>query len=737
MASTIHDSTSTDERSGRTELVPVGAPYSLSPYGGTPWTGVALRPEMLTAGPDPLSLLRAFRRRWPLASGCGLLLGLPVMIAVWFFVPVNTEIAAFIQVKAVPDTLLATMRPDPFEVNAFRQTQIEHIKGQKVIRRALRAPGINQLSIYKEQPDPVKWLESELNVSYLSDSEILRVMMSGDKPQELVKVVNAVVAAYFDEIVYEAGRVRKDERDKLEDAYRKQEETISKLRQKKADRAKTLGIADNEHSTQLRLLFDQVATLRSAVTTLGTLVSTAEIEKFNLETKLKVEQDPVKGEALLAKKLAEDRRLQDMKDYYDSLELEAVDEERRSKSPNAGKRLRETMKGVEEAILKRKAQIEQEFSEVTAETKVAELQGELEVAKKRLEKYQEQFKSTSDEFKAREQELHDIKIASVEIDELEETLKHHEALRAEMFKELERKKIEANTPPRQVKGEDAIVPEGSSFARKYLMVGFAGVLGFGLAALAISFREFQTRRITSSVQITDGLGMRVVGSLPTVSRSSRQTPGADVQGMLIESIDGVRTNLIHSQGGEPTQVVMITSALDREGKTTVASQLAASLARCGRRTLLVDGDLRRPAAHRLFELPLEPGLCEVLRGDMEVDDVIRPTRAAGLWMIPAGQYDLESIQALSKDVLGDLLDTLRQRFEFIVVDSAPVLTIADSLMLGQHVDAVILSVIRDVSQAPKVYDACERLRAVGMRILGAVVNGERSAATYRAYAVRS
>ncbi len=206
--------------------------------------------------------------------------------------------------------------------------------------------------------------------------------------------------------------------------------------------------------------------------------------------------------------------------------------------------------------------------------------------------------------------------------------------------------------------------------------------------------------------------------------------------MLIESIDGVRTNLIHCQGSESTQVVMITSALDREGKTTVASQLAASLARGGRRALLIDGDLRRPAAHRLFELPLEPGLCEVLRGEADVNDVIRPTRAAGLWMIPAGQYDLESIQALSKDGLAEVFETLRQKFEFIVVDSAPVLTIADSLMLGQHVDAVIMSVVRDVSQAPKVYDACERLRAVGMRILGCVVNGERSAATYRAYAVR-
>jgi polysaccharide biosynthesis transport protein len=737
MAGTIHDSTSTDEQSTRTDLVPIGAPYSLSPYGGMQWTGMALRPELLTASPDPLSLLRAFRRRWLLATGCGLLLGLIAMIAAWFLVPVNTEVAAFIHVKSGQGSLMDAGRPDPFEVNSFKHTQIEHIKGPTVIRRALRAPGITQLSIVKEQPDPVQWLQAELNLTYPNDSEILRVMMSGDRPAELVKIINAVVTAYFDENVFEAIRVRKAEREKLQQKYEEVEITISKLRAEKANLAKELGIPEGAQNTQINLLVNEVATLRNQVITQSSMAGAAAIDVLDLETRLEIEKDPNKKEAYIQKHMNEDRRLQDMKDYLDSLELEAADEEKRSNHPNAGKRPRGQMKGVEEAIEKRKAVIEEELRNTTIESKEADLQGQLKVANEKKKVYTEQLEKTNINLAERTKELKDMKVASVEIDDRTELLKHHETLRAKMFQELAAKQLEADAIARVVKVSDAEMPEGSSSSRKYLMVGFSGLLGFGLAALAISFREFQTRRISSSVQITDGLGMRVVGSLPTVARTSRRTPGADVQGMLIESIDGVRTNLIHTQGGEATQVVMITSALDREGKTTVASQLAASLARCGRRTLLIDGDLRRPAAHRLFELPLDPGLCEVLRGELEVDDVIRPTRAAGLWMIPAGQYDLESIQALSKDTLGDLFETLRQRFEFIVVDSAPVLTIADSLMLGQHVDAVILSVIRDVSQAPKVYDACERLRAVGMRILGAVVNGERTAATYRAYAVRS
>jgi capsular exopolysaccharide synthesis family protein len=182
---------------------------------------------------------------------------------------------------------------------------------------------------------------------------------------------------------------------------------------------------------------------------------------------------------------------------------------------------------------------------------------------------------------------------------------------------------------------------------------------------------------------------------------------------------------------------MVTSAGDREGKTTVASHLAASLARSGRKTLLIDGDLRSPTVHSMFSAALDPGLCEMLRGEVELEAAIQPAQVDGLMLVAAGQCDYQAIAALSKEPLKHVLEKAREQFEFVVFDAAPVLAYADTLLMGTHVDAAVLSVRRDVSQLNKVYEARERMESVGIRVLGAVVNGITPASRRGAYALPS
>jgi Mrp family chromosome partitioning ATPase len=107
--------------------------------------------------------------------------------------------------------------------------------------------------------------------------------------------------------------------------------------------------------------------------------------------------------------------------------------------------------------------------------------------------------------------------------------------------------------------------------------------------------------------------------------------------MLTESVDAVRTLLLHAAHNEGLRVVMVTSAVGGEGKTSLSCHLAASLARSGRKTLLVDGDMRNPSCHRMFEVELEPGLSELLRGETDAAEAIHSTPAATLSVLPAGQ----------------------------------------------------------------------------------------------------
>jgi capsular exopolysaccharide synthesis family protein len=168
---------------------------------------------------------------------------------------------------------------------------------------------------------------------------------------------------------------------------------------------------------------------------------------------------------------------------------------------------------------------------------------------------------------------------------------------------------------------------------------------------------------------------------------------------------------------------MVSSALGQEGKTTVASQLAVSFARSGRRTLLVDGDIRNPQQHVVLGMPMGQGLCDLLRSDVTLDDVVKPTPAEGLWFLGAGYRDLATDQYMASAVMSKLFAELRDRFDLIVLDTGPVLTSPDAMLLGQHADATVISLRRDVSRLPKVLEACDRLRSVGVHIAGAVLNG--------------
>jgi capsular exopolysaccharide synthesis family protein len=249
-----------------------------------------------------------------------------------------------------------------------------------------------------------------------------------------------------------------------------------------------------------------------------------------------------------------------------------------------------------------------------------------------------------------------------------------------------------------------------------------------VVCVGVALFDHRLRRIHCANEIAGGLGIRVVGAVPNLPHLERHlidpAHDPDLEGhSVLESIDAIRTVLLRESQMEGTRVVMVSSAMPGEGKTTLAGHLAASLARAGRKTLLIDGDLRRPTLHELFELPMQPGFSEILLGEVESADAIQPTPQQDLSVIAAGQWDREVLHALARDGLMGILEKAREEFDFIIVDSHPVLPATDALLIGQHVDAVILAVLRQVSQMPRVYAATQRLTALGIRVLGAVVNG--------------
>jgi capsular exopolysaccharide synthesis family protein len=296
--------------------------------------------------------------------------------------------------------------------------------------------------------------------------------------------------------------------------------------------------------------------------------------------------------------------------------------------------------------------------------------------------------------------------------------------------ERERLEVERQSNARRVTVEvEATPPHTRNRKSQVLAAGASGLAFFLAGALGIAYRDCRARRIYSRAEVVHGLGLRVIGSLPVrgrqrpVGRARRNAKHAYSAHLWREAINGVRTVLLYEASQQPLRVVLVTSAGPLEGKTTLASQLAVSIAAAGRQTLLIDADLRRPVLHHAFQVTQGPGLSEALGGERTVAAVVRPTTSPGLWLLPAGAFSERIPELLAQDRLRVLLEPLRSRYDFIVIDSSPVLPVNDALLIGQHVDAVLLSIRADRSRVPMVQEAYERLRALNIPVLGTVLNG--------------
>ena len=190
-----------------------------------------------------------------------------------------------------------------------------------------------------------------------------------------------------------------------------------------------------------------------------------------------------------------------------------------------------------------------------------------------------------------------------------------------------------------------------------------------------------------------------------------------------EAVDGVVARLLRNSECDQIRVNLITSAISGEGKTWLATQLAMALARAQRRTLLVDFDLRQPALDGALGLPLAPGVCEALRGQGDITQMVQPTETEFLSVVTAGNWNRQVLPALANGSVGTLLEQLRENFDFVILDSSPLLPIVDTRLVCQHVDAVLLSVLRDVSEGGKLLAAQEMLDAFGVAKVEAVVTG--------------
>ena len=193
---------------------------------------------------------------------------------------------------------------------------------------------------------------------------------------------------------------------------------------------------------------------------------------------------------------------------------------------------------------------------------------------------------------------------------------------------------------------------------------------------------------------------------------------------MAESFRAVLTSILFSgQNGDRPHVLMLTSGSPREGKTTVATNLGIALAEIGRRVLLIDGDMRKPRLHEIFDLPNERGLSNILQegklSDEELKGTVRETTVPGLSVLPSGPATSSAANLLHSEIMEDLLERLEKDFDMILIDTPPMLQMPDARVVGRLADGVILVVraahtTRDAALAMRQRFADDRTEVLGV-----------------------
>jgi polysaccharide biosynthesis transport protein len=189
-----------------------------------------------------------------------------------------------------------------------------------------------------------------------------------------------------------------------------------------------------------------------------------------------------------------------------------------------------------------------------------------------------------------------------------------------------------------------------------------------------------------------------------------------------EAYRTLRTGILLSRAGAPPKVILMTSTTSGEGKTVTATNTAVLFAHTGAKVLLIDADLRRPRCHRVFGVDKEPGLTEVLTGRRDVFEMIRPTAVDGLSMLTSGSLPPNPTELLGSEKMKQVLTTVAGSFDFVVIDSPPILPVSDSILLSTIVDGVVVIVNSAKTAKQQIRVACARLKYARSKLFGIVLN---------------
>ncbi|MBA3920896.1 MAG: polysaccharide biosynthesis tyrosine autokinase, partial [Nostocaceae cyanobacterium] len=319
--------------------------------------------------------------------------------------------------------------------------------------------------------------------------------------------------------------------------------------------------------------------------------------------------------------------------------------------------------------------------------------------------------------------------------ELERQLEAAQSTYQTLLKKLQEVKVQENQNIGNARIiEPALVTVKSTTTQKILIVFVGGMLGMMLATGMVVILEVRDRSIKTLKEARELYGYTLLGAIPSFGKKNslrHQVIEAAIPELLVrdnprspiaEGYRMLQANLKFLSSDKPLQVIVVTSAVPKEGKSTVSANLATAIAQLGRRVLLVDADMRHPLQHHIWNLTNAAGLSDVIVNQAEFTSVVN-TAIANLDILTAGVIPPNPLALLDSKRMATLIESFSTTYDFVIIDAPPLAIGADALTLGKMTDGVLLVARPGVVSSVGVTAAKEALLATGQNVLGLVVNG--------------
>lgn len=353
-----------------------------------------------------------------------------------------------------------------------------------------------------------------------------------------------------------------------------------------------------------------------------------------------------------------------------------------------------------------------------------------------------------------QERMNDVASRAVQYNILKREVDTNRQLYEGLLQRLKEAGVSASLKASNIRIVDAAEPPTKPVKpRISLNLGVAAIFGLGLGIGVAFFQERLDDTLKGSGDVERLLGLAAVGLIPAVSQPNGNSHSVqrllestkalgrkengngrapvewhriDTEGpqqkVLIEAFRSLRTSLLLSTADRPPSTLLVSSTQPGEGKTTIATNLAITLAQVGQRVLLVDADLRSPSLHKLFRTQENLGLVSYLAGHQDWHAVVRPSGLPGLSLLFCGPIPPNPSELLSSRSMGALIRSAREQYDFVILDSAPMLALADSRILATQVSGVLLVVKDGTIPREQVKQTLSGIRSVGANVIGVALN---------------